>query len=61
MLTVKIFDEYNLYRKHTFEFNEGITCLVGRNGSGKSTLLKEIKEKLQEDGQKVAYYDNEYS
>ena len=43
MLKVKVDDWYNLYKKHTFEFNEGITCLIGKNGSGKSTLLKEIK------------------
>ena len=26
-----------------FEFNEGLTCLVGCNGSGKSTLMKQIQ------------------
>ena len=44
MLEVKIYDDYNLYKKHTFEFNEGITCLIGKNGAGKSTLLKMIQE-----------------
>lgn len=58
MLKIKIYDYYNLYKKHTFEFNPGITCLIGKNGTGKSTLLKEIKEKLKN---KIFYYSNEDS
>lgn len=57
MLKVKINDDYNLYKKHTFEFNEGITCLIGRNGAGKSTLLNELKYILLE--KNVFYYENE--
>lgn len=59
MLEVKIYDDYNLYKKHTFEFNEGITCLIGKNGSGKSTLLKMIQEILKP--KNCFYYDNEDS
>lgn len=56
MLKIKVEDEYNLYKKHTFEFNEGITCLIGKNGAGKSTLLKEIQRVLKP--KNVFYYDN---
>ena len=59
MLKIKVDDNYNLYRKHTFEFNEGLTCLIGKNGSGKSTLLKEIRDTLKQ--KNVFYYDNKYS
>ena len=59
MLTVKIYDDYNLYKKHTFTFEEGITCLIGKNGSGKSTLLKMINEVLEPEN--CFYYDNEDS
>ena len=59
MLKIKIYDDYNLYKKHTFEFNEGITCLIGKNGAGKSTLLKIIQEILKP--KNCFYYDNEYS
>lgn len=59
MLKIKIYDDYNLYKKHTFEFNEGITCLIGKNGAGKSTLLKMIREELG--SKNVFYYNNEDS
>lgn len=59
MLEVKIYDDYNLYKKHTFEFNEGITCLIGKNGTGKSTLLKMIQEILK--SKNCFYYNNEDS
>ena len=59
MLKVKIYDDYNLYKKHTFEFNEGITCLIGKNGAGKSTLLKMIQEILKP--KNCFYYNNEDS
>ena len=57
MLKVKIYDDYNLYRKHTFEFNEGLTCLIGKNGSGKSTLLKMINDYTNVG--ECYYYNNE--
>lgn len=57
MLKVKIYDEFNLYRKHTFEFNEGLTCLIGKNGAGKSTLLKMINEYTN--AGECYYYNNE--
>lgn len=56
MFKIKIYDDYDLYKKHTFEFEEGITCLIGKNGSGKSTLLNIIKEETD-----CYYYDNEIS
>lgn len=56
---VKVYDEYNLFRKHTFEFNPGVTVLIGRNGSGKSTLINEIYNSLKEDGEFVYRYRNE--
>lgn len=61
MLKIKIEDWYNLHKKHTFEFNEGLTCLVGRNGTGKTTLLKELKDALKEMQIKYFYYSNETS
>jgi len=60
MLKIKVDDWYDLYRKHTFEFEEGVTCLIGKNGAGKSTLLKEIKDKLNDKKIKPFYYDNDY-
>ena len=35
-----------LYSNGTFEFEEGITVLVGCNGSGKTTLMKTLRNKL---------------
>lgn len=58
MFKIKVYDDYNLYKKHTFEFTEGITCLIGKNGTGKSTLLKMIYEELNDD---CFYYSNEHS
>lgn len=59
MLQIKIYDDYNLYKKHTFEFNTGLTCLIGKNGSGKTTLLHMLNEILGEDN--CFYYSNEHS
>ncbi len=56
---IKVYDEYNLFRKHTFEFNPGITVLIGRNGSGKTTLLGEIKDYLKNNSKPVFEYRNE--
>jgi len=61
MLKIKVDDWYNLYKKHTFEFEEGVTCLIGKNGAGKTTLLSEIKDKLNDQHIKPFYYANEYS
>lgn len=57
MLKIKVYDDYNLYKKHTFEFNEGITCLIGKNGAGKSTLLKVINDLIDN----CYFYNNEDS
>lgn len=59
MFEIKVYDDYNLYKKHTFKFNEGITCLIGKNGSGKSTLLRMIQEILKP--KNCFYYANEDS
>lgn len=61
MLKITISDDFNLYRKHTFEFNEGVTCLIGKNGAGKTTLLNEIKRVLTDKKISVFNYDNVYS
>ena len=61
MRDIKVFDDYNLFKKHTFSFEEGYTCLVGKNGSGKSTLLKEIREVLDKKSSNIFYYANEDS
>ena len=55
MLQIKVEDWYNLYRKHTFEFNPGLTCLVGKNGAGKSTLLREIREWAKDNNVDIFY------
>ena len=57
MFKIKVYDDFNLFKKHTFEFNEGLTCLIGKNGSGKSTLLRTIND-IEND---CFYYDNEKS
>ena len=59
MLEIKVYDDYNLYKKHTFEFDEGITCLIGKNDSGKSTLLRMMQEILKP--KNCFYYTNEES
>lgn len=59
MLKIKVDDWYNLFKKHTFEFEEGVTCLIGKNGAGKSTLLQELKDKLNDINLKPFYYENE--
>lgn len=61
MRDITVYDDYNLFKKHTFSFNEGLNCLIGKNGSGKSTLLKEIKDVLSKDSIDVFYYANEDS
>lgn len=53
-----VHDDFNLYKKHTFTFERGVTCLVGKNGSGKSTLLRSIKRQLEKDGIPYYHYDN---
>lgn len=59
MLRIKVDDWYTLFKKHTFEFEEGVTCLIGKNGAGKSTLLKELRDKLNDDKIRPFYYDND--
>lgn len=64
MKSIKIYDDYKLFRKHTFDFNEGLTCLIGKNGSGKTTLLREINDVYCVDSytkSKMFYYRNENS
>ena len=56
-LKIKVYDDFDLYKKHTFEFNEGLTCLIGKNGSGKSTLLRTINDTIKG----CFFYNNEYS
>lgn len=56
-LKIKVYDNFDLYKKHTFEFNEGLTCLIGKNGSGKSTLLRTINDNIKD----CFFYNNEYS
>lgn len=58
-MKIKIYDDFNLFKKHTFEFNEGLTCLIGKNGSGKSTLLKEIHD-VYDKKDTIYYYTNEH-
>lgn len=56
---IKVDDEFNLYKKHTFKFNPGVTILIGRNGSGKSTLLSELNYYLKQEKIPVYFYRNE--
>lgn len=56
---IKVYDDYDLFRKHTFEFNPGITVLIGRNGSGKTTLINEMYDVLKADKECVYRYRNE--
>lgn len=56
---IKVDDEFNLYKKHTFKFNPGVTILIGRNGSGKSTLLNELNYYLKQEKIPVYFYRNE--
>lgn len=56
---IKVYDEYNLFKKHTFEFNPGVTVLIGRNGSGKTTLIDEMYDVLKAEGEYVYKYKNE--
>lgn len=60
MKSIKIYDDYNIFKKHTFDFNEGLTCLIGKNGAGKTTLLKEIND-VYENRTQIYYYRNEIS
>lgn len=64
-MKIKIYDDFNLFKKHTFEFNEGLTCLIGKNGSGKSTLLRTINDIYYDDPNNIKgsiyYYNNEDS
>ena len=39
-MNIKIYDDYNLFKKHTFEFNEGLTCLIGKNYLASYTSLR---------------------
>lgn len=57
--SIKVDDEYNLYKSHTFKFNPGVTVLIGKNGSGKSTLIREIEYFLKEEKSNVFTYRNE--
>lgn len=41
---------HQLYKKGTFEFDPGVTMLVGCNGCGKSTLIRKLQEKLSKEG-----------
>lgn len=41
-------DEHLLYESSEFEFNPGVTVLVGCNGSGKSTLIKRMTKSCKE-------------
>lgn len=59
MLKIKIENENDLYKNLEFEFNKGLTCLIGKNGAGKSTLLRILKSYFKEKEIKVFYYDNE--
>ena len=64
MKSIKVYDDFNLFKKHTFDFNEGLTWLIGKNGSGKTTLLREMKDVYCVDGytsSKMFYYKNEDS
>ena len=45
----------NIYSKATFNFESGVTILVGCNGSGKTTLIELVKEKLDKIG--IPYYE----
>lgn len=47
-----------LYTKKEFEFQPGVTVLVGCNGCGKTTLLHQIKEYLKKKKVPVVMFDN---
>jgi energy-coupling factor transporter ATP-binding protein EcfA2 len=47
-----------IYTKKEFEFQPGVTVLVGCNGSGKTTLLHQIKEYLKKKKVPVVMFDN---
>lgn len=47
-----------LYENPKFEFNTGVTVLIGRNGAGKSTLLDGIKTHCNNKKIPCFHYDN---
>ena len=57
-MKIKVKDEYNLFKRKTFTFEEGLNVLVGENGSGKTTLCNEITEFLKANNIKFIKYDN---
>ena len=40
-----------------YQFNEGLTALIGGNGTGKSTLLQRLRVSLKEEGVKNLYFN----
>lgn len=60
-MEITVEDWFKLYKKHTFEFKPGLTCLIGKNGSGKTTLLLEMKEWFNSKKIEYYYYQNEES
>lgn len=51
-------DDFDLFKSTTFNFERGLTCLVGKNGTGKSTLLRSLKHHLQKEEKHFLSYDN---
>ena len=52
---------FQLYRFKEFEFQEGLTVLVGCNGAGKTTLMTHLKRELEHLNIPVWTYGNEGS
>lgn len=50
--------KWQLYKTDTFNFEPGVTVLVGCNGSGKSTALQHIKSQLDNEDAVVVSFDN---
>ena len=51
-------DGYLLYEDPEFEFEPGVTCLVGCNGSGKTTLMDRMAHILKDEGVPfLSHYD----
>ena len=58
-MEIKVHDDYNLYNKHKFSFEENcVNVLVGKNGCGKSTLLREVEYFLSKEDIPHIVYNN---
>jgi predicted ATP-dependent endonuclease of OLD family len=59
-MNIYIEDWYSIHNGYNLELKTGYTALVGPNGAGKTTLIRYLKEKCEEQGYNVFYYNNLY-